>query len=583
MAALGNVGQWARLAVSRYRGPSRWPKLVALCIGLNVVEAGLVAGLDHGSRPYLAPQASAIAPFGVFSDLRWVSVYHDSMFALAAELLAMLVVRGTLTAISVYLAWPENLRRPPAKRLVLRGVLATALATILLSPSVAVLFSLAFVPVSWLFFAAVPTALLVAFILHPAAVSGDWWQRLVAPRAVGWVALAFVVLSLASAVMAAVPVALWPIVAAISGLFNAWSWVGLVRAVADRRPVHRLVPVAAIAALAMIGVVGGGTALGFNLAKKATASPLKSDLLAPATPRARAAVLVVSGYGSIWEGQSVHPFPGDFVEERFSYNGLGPTGEPLPYAGADTAKSVFKLDRMLLAQVASLHAQTGLPVDVVAESEGALVAKTALLASPSPWVAMLVLASPLEDPGRVWYPTTGNQGWGIASSDVMELISGAFQGVAPINLSPDNPLFVSLDQQAPAIGKAMSCPIPGIRQFALLPLADATVTPAAETLSFPSVVLPAFHGGLLQNPSGERVVSRVLTDHPVTSDRLLVLAEEVISDASSAWQVPSLVASDYPGPAGRPTAGAPANCNQVATELRTVVSLLPSRGGPEVH
>jgi len=84
----------------------------------------------------------------------------------------------------------------------------TALATVLLSPSVTLLFGLAALPVSWLFLAAVPAALFVAFIIHPAAVSGDWWQRLVAPRAVGCVALSFLVLSLEAAAIDAAPSAL---------------------------------------------------------------------------------------------------------------------------------------------------------------------------------------------------------------------------------------------------------------------------------------------------------------------------------------------------------------------------------------
>ena len=223
--------------------------------------------------------------------------------------------------------------------------------------------------------------------------------------------------------------------------------------------------------------------------------------------------------------------PGRYIEERFSYRGLGRHGMPLPYTAADTAKPLPELDRMLLAQVAALQARTGRPVDVVAESEGALVAKTALLADPSAAVSTLVLASPLEAPGRVWYPTVGDQDWGVASNAAMRLIGDALQNVAPINLSPDNPLFASLDQQAPVLENAMSCPIAGIRQFALLPLADATVSPAAERLSFPSVVLAAFHGGLIESAAGEKVISRVLADRPVGNNQLLVLADEAISYA----------------------------------------------------
>lgn len=567
MAVLGRTGQgWSPIGTWRRVASSRWTKLTALCVGLNLLEASLVTVFQHGAHPDMAPQANAIVPFGVFGDLRWISVYHDSWAAVAGELAAMLVVRGGLTALSIVLAWPSQLPPPTAGTALRRGVCATALSAVLLLPSVTLLFGLAVLPVSWLFLAAVPTALLVAYIVHPAAVSGDWWRRLAAPKAIGWVSLAFIVLSLGSALMAAAPSALWPLVAALCGLFNAWSWVGLVHAVVDRSPARHMVPVAGLAALALVGTVVGGTVLGFNLARNAEARPLLAAEPQAVSRADGPAVLIVSGYGSSWDGQPSRPIPGDFLEERFSYRGLGAGGEPLPYASSDTAKPIAQLDRMLLAQVASLHARTGRQVAVVAESEGALVAKTAILASPAPDVAVLVMASPLESPGRVSYPTSGESGWGVASSAAMRLISDAFEQAAPIDLSPDNPLFASLDHQAPVVENAMACPIPGVRQFALLPLADATVTPATEKLPFPSVVLPAFHGGLLETASGQKIVDDVLENRPVNQDELLTLADYAIRYAASGWQVPSLASSDYPG-AVRGAPSGTMNCDQVAAEL----------------
>ena len=525
-------------------------------------------GLGPGSRPDLAPQASAIAPFGVFSDLRWVSVYNNSWVALAGELAGVLVIRGAVTALSIALAWPANLRRPSVGKLMRRSLFATAMAAVLLSPSVTLLFGLAALPVSWLFLAAVPAALFVAFIIHPAAVSGDWWQRLVAPRAVGCVALSFLVLSLEGAAIDAAPSALWPVVVALGGLFNAWSWVTLVRSVADRRPVRHAVPVAAIAALALVSTVVAGTVIGFGQARKAEARALQARTTGPAEPAYGLSVLVVSGYGSTWSGAQAHPVPGSYAEERFSYRGLDSQGMPRPYDSSDTAKPLAELDRMLVEQVTALAARTGGPVDVVAESEGALVAKTALLAAPVTAVQPLVLASPLQDPGRVWFPTIGDQDWGVGTNEAMRLISDVLDGVSPINLSPDNPLFASIDDQAPDLENAMACPITGIRQFALLPLADATVSPADEPLPFPSVVLAAFHGGLIESPSGARIISRVLANRPVGDNRLLVLADEAISYAASAWQVPALEPLDFPR-ASR--GGGYGDCSQLAAELRSAM------------
>jgi hypothetical protein len=370
------------------------------------------------------------------------------------------------------------------------------------------------------------------------------------------------------------PAALWPVVAALGGLFNAWSWVSLVHCVADRRPVHHSVPVAAIAALALVGTVVGGTVIGFGAARRAETRALQARADdAAAGPVFGPSVLVVSGYGSSWSGVQAHPVPGSYTEERFSYRGLDAMGRPLPYDGSDTAKPLAQLDRMLLEQVAALQARTGGPVDVVAESEGALIAKTALLADPGPAVQTLVLASPLQDPGRVWYPILGDRDWGVATNEAMRLISDVLDGVSPINLSPDNPLFASIDDQAPVLENAIACPIAGIRQFALLPLADATVSPATERLSFPSVVLAAFHGGLIESPSGARIISRVLADRPVTGNRLLVLADEAISYAASAWQVPALQPLDFPRTSH---GGGYGGCRQIAAELRSAISPHPS-------
>ena len=151
----------------------------------------------------------------------------------------------------------------------------------------------------------------------------------------------------------------------------------------------------------------------------------------------------------------------------------------------------------------------------------------------------------------------------------MRLLSDAFQGIAPVDLSPDSPFLASLDGEAPMLEKAMSCPITGTRQFALLPLADATVIPVAEKLAFPSVVLPAFHGGLIESSSGEKVLARVLLNRPITDDRLLQLADRAISYASAAWLAPSLAQSEIPPSARR--AGSSPSCPQVASELQTAI------------
>lgn len=61
-------------------------------------------------------------------------------------------------------------------------------------------------------------------------------------------------------------------------------------------------------------------------------------------------------------------------------------------------------------QVERLAAHTHRPVMIVAESEGALVAKSYVLSRHRVPVDTLVLLSPLVAPGRVYYPESGQDG-----------------------------------------------------------------------------------------------------------------------------------------------------------------------------
>lgn len=534
------------------QGRWAWWPLAPVCASVDVLEFLLVRVVDPGARAGLAPQASAVFPFGVFHDLRWISVSHDSWPTFLAEVVGMLVVRGALSAASVRLAWPPGVPLPSGRRLFTRGVISTALSGALLVPSVSLVFGIAVVPVSWLFLAAVPAALLVALIVHPIGVARGWWKRSVPLRALGWVGLSFLVLSAAGAAMSVGPVWDGLAVAVLAGIFNAWAWTGLVHAVVDRRP-GLVVPVVPVALATLVAVVVGGTVFGFTHVHPHP--PARERASAPPTAGGQP-VLVVSGYGSTFDGRDVPVVPGPFLVREFSYRGLGADGEPLPYSSHDTVRSLADLDRMLDAQIAALARATGRPVDVVAESEGALVAKTTLLARPGEPVDALVMASPLLQPGRTSYPRPGAGGWGVAAGEFMTLLGRAFQSVAPIDLSPDSAFLRSVDEHASVLQTTMSCPLPGIRQLALLPLADATVTPVHLPPALPTVVVSAFHGGLLGDAGYERLVARFLEHRRVPTDSLLQAAHYAIRLAAAAWQIPA-----------SPTLPTPASCSAAGTRL----------------
>ncbi|MGH9061871.1 MAG: hypothetical protein ACRDZY_20510, partial [Acidimicrobiales bacterium] len=334
----------------------------------------------------LAPQAYALVPFGVFHDLRWLIVYSNSWVAVIAEGLVLLVGRSLVTALTVREAWPTGADRPPMTALAARAGLFTLAAAVLLATCTVLLFGLAVAPVSWFFLAAVPAALIVALLFHHGAIAPGWWRQGLRPAAVGWVVLTFIVLSASAEVIAAVPVPAAVAVAGTVGLFDAWAWRGLVRAVVGpARTVARFRPVAPAGLVGLATIVVGGTVLGFALVAPAgatTVSPARGTSAGGSATIPGAAVLVASGYGTHWNGVTPPHHLGPYLERRFSYAGLGPGGRPLPYTSTDTTRPLVSLERLMAAQVEVLHAASHGPVSIVADSEGSLVAKAYLAASP---------------------------------------------------------------------------------------------------------------------------------------------------------------------------------------------------------
>lgn len=574
-----------------------------------MLEAALLTRLGAWSGLSLAPQASALAPLGTFHDLRWLIVYHDSWTTLALEGTGLLAARGLLTALTVRAAWPANQARPGLVALTVRATGFTTAASVLLAPWTVLLFGLAVAPVSWLFFASVPAVLIVALLFHHGAVAPGWWRQSLAPRAMGWLGLSFLVLSAAAEAASALPGFLGIPVAALTGLFNAWAWYGLVHAVTGHQSARRFRPVAPAGLTSLFAVAMGGTALGFAVvASPAAATPAarpeasisvapeasssvasktpSSGLLATgsATGANQVPVLIAAGYGSSWDGSTPPDLPGPYQEERFSYRGLGPGGRPLGYTGADTDRPLVQLERDMAIQVDTLHRRTGRPVSIVAESEGSLVAKAYLAADPGAPVANLVMVSPLVQPARVYYPPTGEAGWGLAGGVALQGLSDTIGDVSPIDLSPTSPFLRSVVQEAPLLRPLLSCPLPGVRQFALLPLADALADPDPRSIRIPSIVLPAFHGGMLSNPTADRAIHRLLSGHQLVPTPGWALADRVIRSAAAAWQVPELALPLNPAwssPGGQP-GPVQSPCSHIRGQLASQLGALPD-AHPFVH
>jgi len=513
-------------------------RLIAIAVALPVIETAVLWMVGLETALGIATQVSAPAPFDVFHDLRWLLVYHRSWVGLLVEGAAFVVFRTAVTAFMVRAAWPEDLEPPEWRPLIRRSAAFVLTAAILLSPWVALLFGMAVVSISWLFFVAVPGALAVIVLVHHGAIESGWWRHMPPLRTVGWVALWFVVLSVGGALLSVSPAAFRLPIAALAGLFNAWAWFGIVHTVAGR-PTPRFIP-APVGLVAVVVIVVGGAAIGFETVTSRAQLNHAAHAATVEKPETGKPVLIVSGFGTHWDGQETRRLPGAFDEERFSYKGIDADGQPMPYGEDDTHRSLVELARAMGSQVDAFHAATGKPVSIVAESEGSLVAKTYLAATPAAPVTELVLLSPLVSPARVYYPPNGHEGWGVAAGIELKGLTEGLKVISPIDLTPDTPLLRSIADNAPAVRDLLTCPLPGVDQLALFPLADAVASPHPTAIGIPASVVPAFHGGLLSSGAVHKTIALRLDGGKLPNYDVWSSVERVVRVSSSAWQVPPL-------------------------------------------
>jgi hypothetical protein len=451
--------------------------------------------------------------------------------------------------VMVRAAWPHDVAIEPLAVTMRRSVIFVATVAVLLAPWAGLMFALAVVSLSWLFFVAVPVVLMLAVLVAGGSVTGSWWRGTISWRTVGIVVLAFCAVTGLGSVITECPPEWRLPVAAIAGLANAWLWVRLVRAVLLRRTPARRLPVAPIGIVSVFALVIGGTVVGFALSKhsvphfvtRAAAATDEQHAVSLASS-SRSPLVVVTGFDTEWDGRTskfVHlPVP----QQRFSYRGTF-DGAPLPYSRDDTHRSLRDLARDLAAQVDAYHGVIRRPITLVAESEGALLAKAYLAATPDAPVRNLVILSPLVEPGRVYYPPSGGEGWGAFGGLELEGLAWALGGLSPVDVTPDSPFLRSIVDDAPAFRGLMSCSLPGVREAAVLPLDTGVSAPAPRALGIPYTVVPAFHGGMLDDATTASVVAQVIAGRPLAGDSGWSWAEDLIQAGASAWQVPGLSSS----------------------------------------
>jgi hypothetical protein len=548
-------------------GPARLrerPGLLAVAVGLPVAELAVLWAIGLPGDRVLVPQVTAPSPIAEYHDLRWLMLLQTSWVTLALESAGALFVRSLINAVIVHQAWAGP-RRPSFTAIWRRTAAASLVLGIFIAPWAAIAFGVDMVSISWLTFAAVPPIIAVALASPHGPISGRWWRQAPPARAVGWVVLVVVETTACGAVIGALPAPAWVPVAAAGGLVNAWAWRGVVGAVTGREAAHRrFLPVAPAVAVGMVGVAVAGTAISFALVTRHPVRPPPPPGAAGEAAAGGPPVLVVGGFGTSWDGTSdPSPLPGPFTEQRFSYRGMGRRGTPLGYGAAATHQSLDRSVHLMAGQVAALQRRDHRPVDIVAESEGELIARLFVAAYPEVPVDHLILLSPLDQPGRVYYPVAGHRGYGFLSGYELRGLTDLLGGISPVDLPADSPFLRSIADHAADLRDLLSCPSGAAHEELIAPLADAVADPANPG-RIPTIILPAFHGGLLSDPQARADVAALLEGHrrlPVTPG--LGPVETTVRLVAAPWQEPPLPLSLFP------TAGSDQpSCATMATHVR---------------
>ena len=530
----------------------------------------------------MSPEVTALAPLAVFHDLRWLFGLGGTWPRFLLTLLAVVAARSVLDAVLAWLAWPRELARPRVTLLLGSSAALTICAVLLLAPLVALTFGVALLPFSWPFLGVLPVLMLYALLLsHGSAVS--WWWRTLPPlRALSWLLTEFVVLSATALVINRLPAGYAIPIAGLAGVVNARAWYGVTTSLATLLPVAapaapaspprprrralitRRLPVAPVAAVLAIGLVIGVARAGFAVATSprhhgpsqaqaaigagiaASSSPAGAGSSSAFSP---SPVLEIQGFGSSCcsSPSSLRAIAGHAVAQQFSYRGLNARGQPLPHGPAASDLPLPVLGDRIAAQVERLHAETGRPVNLVAESEGTLGVYAMLARHPDVPVGSIVLLSPIVAPGQVSYPSDDRNARGAVPGYALQAVVWFIGGLSPFGTSGAEKLINSVDQTGANFVQAAAREDQQHpkRWLAVMPLADSLTLPACQ-LPAHTVVVAALHGGLLGDSGVQDTVRQFLAGHPVSAESPLQETAEVVAQAAAAWRMPELVTPSPP-------------------------------------
>jgi hypothetical protein len=513
-----------------------------------VAETAVLWFLGPKGSAALGPQVTAPPPFDVFHDLRWISVYHNSWPLLALELVGIVVFRGLYVAWMIQGAWPRD--DPPAMpRSAVRAAAFYAAASLLLLPWVALLFGLALTHLSYLFFVALPPAIAIVLLTHRGALAqgaGRWWRWRPTWQSLAWAAGAFLWLTAAGAVISVAPLPVALLAAAAAGFANARAveWIAASIGREWDLPPKRHQALVPIALATTFAVVIGGTTIGFA-ADVPSPGPTPGSVSIPARATGHP-VLVAAGFNSQWNPAPVLRLPRGYVAWRYSYRGIGPGDTLLPYQPSDTLQPLLASARMMATQVQALSRTYGSPVTIVAESEGAIVARAYLVSLYRPVtraVDRLVILDMPVGPTSVSYPPPGAQGWGVASGWALRGIAAIVERIGPLRVSADAPLFRDIASCSALMTRIVeSPPPPGVEEVSVQALADAV--DGSEGSGLPDAerfVVVSAHGGLIGNAEVQSLIYRTLAGGTVHASPGELSLVRFINAVSEPWHAPALL------------------------------------------
>jgi pimeloyl-ACP methyl ester carboxylesterase len=215
----------------------------------------------------------------------------------------------------------------------------------------------------------------------------------------------------------------------------------------------------------------------------------------------------------------------------------------LPYGPRDTLRPISELTARLGEQVDALHNAYGEPVTIVAESEGALVARAYLLSRYEPADESVDRLITLDMPkvgAGAYYPPAGETGWGLGAGWGLRGLAALAGNIGFVSVSADAPFFRSLVGCTGLLATIGTQPLPAeIPETRVIALADA-VDDYLHDPRVASYVVGTHHGGLLDREEVQRVIADTISGMTLRGSGTSLAWVRVIGKLSAPWTLPGV-------------------------------------------